>query len=146
MTGLKNQRRGKHNSRGFTLLELMFAAGIVGLALVFLFGSLITISLASTLVQNRSVAATHISTVMEELHGLNLQQMLTYTPPAFQNLGLTETVQLEAVQSDGSVLTLPVNPAVVGPLPNPLEIRCRVSWIAAENRPLSLEASRFYYR
>lgn len=146
MNGIERTRRGKRNCRGFTLLELMFAAGIVGLALVFLFGSLVTISLASTLTQNRSVAATHLTTVMEQLHGLGLEQLLTYTPPTFQNLGQTETVQVEAVLDDGGVLTLPVDPSTVGPLPNPLQIRCRVSWIAVENRPLSLEVSRLYYR
>jgi type II secretory pathway pseudopilin PulG len=131
-----------------TLLELMFAAGIVGMALAFLFGSLVTISLASNLTQNRAIVATHIATVMEELHGAGLQQLLTYTPPVFTGLGLgaAEIVQVEAVMDDGSVLALPVDPATVGPLPNPLLIRCRVNWIGAENRLLALDASQFFYR
>lgn len=140
--------QGKRASRGFTLLELMFAAGIVGLALAFLFGSLVTITLASNLTENRSVALTHVERVFEELHGAGLQQLLTYTPPAFTGLGASEVVQLEVLQNNGTVLlTLPpVDPATVGPLPNPLLIRCRVSWVGGENRPLSVNASQLFYR
>jgi len=137
---------GKSSCRGMTLLELMFAAGVVGLALAFLFGSLVTISLASNLTQNRGKAATHLATVMEELHGAGLQQLLTYAPPPFTGLGTSELVQLEAILDDGTVITLPVDPAAVGTLPNPLLIRCRVSWIDVENRPMALEASQFFYR
>ncbi len=140
--------KGKFACRGFTLLELMFAAGVVGLALAFLFGSLVTITMASNLTQNRAIVATHISTVMESLHGAGLQQLLTYTPPTFTALGhgAAEVVQVEAILTDGSVLALPVDPTTVGPLPNPLLVRCRVNWIGAGNRPLTLDASRFFYR
>lgn len=137
---------GKSSCRGMTLLELMFAAGVLGLALAFLFGSLVTIALASNLTQNRGIAATHVATVMEELHGAGLQQLLTYVPPVFTNLGASEVVQLEAILDNGTVITLPVDPATVGPLPNPLLIRCRVSWIDAQNRPMALEASQLFYR
>lgn len=137
---------GKVSCRGMTLLELMFAAGVVGLALAFLFGSLVTITMASNLTQNRGIAVSHMATVMEELHGAGLQQLLTYTPPVFTNLGTSEVVQLEAILDSGTVLALPADPATVGPLPNPLLIRCRVSWIGVENRPLTLDASQLFYR
>ncbi len=138
---------GPAGKGGFTLLELMFAAGIVGLALAFLFGSLITISIASNLTQNRAIAGTHIVRVFEELRGASLQQILTYTPPVIQELGpsASETVRLEALLGAGYVV-LPVDPTTVASAPNPLLLRCTVTWTGAENRPLSLDASQFFYR
>lgn len=135
----------RHDS-GLTLLELVFAVGVVGVALAFLFGSLVNLSVASNMTQNRAIAATHLATVMEEFKTLDFAQQLAYVPPLFQNLGPSEVVQLEIVLADGSTINLPVDPLTVGVLPNPMLVRCTVNWLGTSNRPLTLDASQFFQR
>ena len=95
---------------GLTLLELMLAAGVLALALAFLFGSLITMSLASGLTENRASAVTHLASVLEEIRGLSYNEMLAYEPPEFDNLAPTEAITVECFKDDGTSLELPIPP------------------------------------
>ena len=132
---------------GLTLLELMFAAGVMALALAFLFGSLITIAVAGGLTENRACAVTHLSSVLEEIRGLGYDELLAYQPPVFNNLAPTETITVECYKGDGTTLQLPVNPdSVTNPLPNPLQVRCTVAWNDPRGHALQQRASQLVYR
>ena len=132
---------------GLTLLELMMAAGVMALALAFLFGSLITISVAGGLTENRASAVTHLSSVLEEIRGLSYDELLAYQPPAFNNLAPTEAITVECYKEDGSALQLPVNPdSLTNPLPNPLQVRCTVAWNDPRGHALQQRASQLIYR
>ena len=132
---------------GLTLLELMLAAGVLALALAFLFGSLITISVAGGLAQNRASAVTHLSSVLEEVRGLSYDELLAYEPPEFDNLAPTEAITIECFKDDGTSLQLPVNPdTLTNPLPNPLQVRCTVAWNDPRGHALQMRASQLFYR
>jgi len=139
--------RNKAKKEGFTLLELMFAVGILAGTLSLLFGSLLSVSLAGGITEDRAVAVTHLSSVMEELSTLSFDQMMAYAPPVFGNLDDNESITLECLDADGGIIPLPADPATLGvTLPNPLVIQCRVTWTAENNRTLSRMAARAFYR
>jgi type II secretory pathway pseudopilin PulG len=139
--------RQHNNESGMTLLELMLAGGVIALALTFVFGSLVTISMAGNLTQDRGVGVTHLATVMEELKGLTYAELLAYRPPTFQGLGPGETVAVDCYQDDDTPLRLPVNPAsLVNPLPNPLRVQCTVTWHDERGHNFRITGSELYYQ
>lgn len=131
---------------GFTLLELMFAAGILGMALAFLFGSLVTVSVASRATEDQGVAVTHLTSVLEELRARSFDDLLTYEPPTFGNLNDTEQITVRCFKSDGSALTLPSTLTLTEPLPNPLQVQVQVTWQASQGRVFSKAATQFLFR
>jgi type II secretory pathway pseudopilin PulG len=140
-------RHPHNNESGMTLLELMFAAGVLGMALTLLFGSLLTISAVGGMAEGRGIAVTHLASVMEQLRALNYNEMLAYQPPGFTALGATEQVKVECFKDDGTTVQLPVAPgSLPTPLPNPARARCTISWYDQRGHALSLNASQLFYR
>jgi type II secretory pathway pseudopilin PulG len=132
-----------NNESGVTLIELMFAVGIMAMALAFIFGSLIDVAKASDLTQSRSVAVTHVATVMEEVQSLGYDALLAYQPPQLRGLGYSETIQVQCIKADGTAIQLPVSAAsLTQPLPNPLQVECTVGWRDEKGHSFSLKASR----
>lgn len=128
------QRRRKRNA-GMTLIEVMFAAGVVAMALAILFGSLISISLIGRLNQGQMAATTALSTVMEELRTLSYAELLEYTPPELTGLGIEHVVTVECLlggegegEGAGTTVALPLPEDFTGTLPNPVEIRVTLTW------------------
>jgi hypothetical protein len=115
---------------GMTLIELMIAGGIMAIAFVFLFGSLISISVTGATAADRSVAVAHLSSIMEELDPLvDEDGLLAYQPPAMRGLGVAETILVQCVDGAGNLVSLPSNPgALAAPLTNPVEVRVTISW------------------
>lgn len=124
------------NEAGMTLLELMFAAGVVAIALSMVFGSLISISVMGEISESRTAAATALSSVVEEMRTMNLEDLLDYTPPAIEGPGEQFVVTVELVLSNDSTLTTESEQLVAVPvaddfdedLPNPLPIRTTLTW------------------
>lgn len=134
-------------NRGFTLFELMLASGVLTLALVSLFGSLVTISMAGGMNKDREVAVTHVASVLEELRSLSYDEILAYQPPAFNNLQPSELITVDCFKSDGAPVRLPVAAGTLAtPLPNPLQVRCSITWADSRGRVLQQGATESLYR
>lgn len=132
---------------GFSLLELMFAAGIMAMTLSLLFGSVITITLSGKVSENRAVAATHLSSVMEELRGASYNALLSYIPPDHEGAGVGEAIEVRCFDAAGVAVPLPVDPeSLDGPLPNPLRVECTVEWEGEQGHGFSTTASQLLYR
>jgi hypothetical protein len=128
-------------SAGLTLVELMIAAGLLTTALVLVFGSLISVSQTRRLSESRTVAAAHISSVFEELQGVDAKTLLSYSPPTFTGLGAQEQVVIRLFAEDGAVVTLPLGESAPSPeLSDPCEVQVVVTWQDQE-RLLSQSAS-----
>lgn len=139
--------RAKKHDEGMTLLELMFAAGVTAMVLSLLFGSLVSVSVAGGVTANRAAAVAHLSSVMEELKTLAFNDLLTYQPPDFADLGPTEIIQVRCYYSDGTHITLPVDPATIAtPLPNPFPVQCIVQWQDARGHWVIKTATQLFYR
>ena len=117
---------------GLTLLELMFATGIAAAALSLLFGSLISISVMGRVNQGRTMAATTLSGVLDEVNTMGYEELLAYIPPEVKGPGVTHLIELACVigsdQEDIQRIPLPLYEGNEVSLPNPLEVEVTLTW------------------
>jgi type II secretory pathway pseudopilin PulG len=128
---------------GMTLLEVMIACGIMGVALVMLMSSLINISATGSSAEERAMAASHASSVLEEVHATDRTGLLAYRAPTFRGLR-RETITVQYVNTAGGLVTLPVATGAVPPaMPNPVEVRVRSQWQSKDRHFYRVAASTF---
>jgi len=128
---------------GMTLLELMFALGIVAMSLAMIFGSLISVMIMGRVSESKTEAAAVLSSIMEELQAQSFETLVKYTPPAMHGPGVKYDVAIACVISPpggslideatgeilpGVLLPLPLPSTFTGVLPNPLEVRAEITW------------------
>lgn len=153
MCGMRRVR----SEDGMTLLELMFACGVVAMALSFLFGSLLSLNVVGDLSQSRGLAVNHLSSVMEDLRHLSLEQLTEYAPPTLFGVGVLERVEAQLHASDGTVIPLPLpaellasatDPAAMldATLPNPCRMDVTLTWMDERGHAFSVSASEMRYR
>ena len=148
----KYAKARRRNDAGMTLIELMIAAGIMTVAFVLLFGSIISISGTGQMSEDRALAAAHMGTITEELQGLGWQEFLAYEPPGLQGLGTGAQVDIELIDASGAnetVLgTLPTTHADLATSfpPNPIEARITISWLDTRRHQLSMSATALFVR
>lgn len=140
-------RKKLRNESGVTLLELMFASGILAIGLAMLFGSMMSITTVGQAAEQRQVANTCLSRVMEELRGSTGEQLFDYVPPPIHGLSDTSGIIVECFDGDGNPVVLPLAGEVDSDeLPNPLEVRVTVVWVDTQGRTVSLSASSMFRR
>ena len=128
-----------------SLLELMLAVGVMTLTLSYVFGSLLAVTTAGGVTEGRGVAAAQLTSVLESMQGLSYDALIACQPPALTALR-GERVTLECFKADGTTLTLPTTYTLLAtPLPNPLQIRCTVSWQDDPGHNLSINATQSFY-
>ena len=116
---------------GMSLLELTFAAGVLALALSLLFGSLLTITIVSRLNEDRAVANTALASVLEQVRGLNLQELLEFEAPRLQHPGVKRALALVCYDAAGEEVPIPLvedDDADDIEFPNPLEVKATLLW------------------
>ena len=114
---------------GLTLVELMIAAGLMTLAIVLAFGSLISVSEARRISEGRTIAADRVASVIEEMQGLTAAGVLAYEAPPFTGLGADEQVTVRVFAANGTVVTVPLDSNATQPtLPDPCEVQVLVTW------------------
>lgn len=135
---------------GMTLVELIFAAGVLATALSIVFGSLVSISLLGKLNETRAEGMLAVSSVMEEINTLPLSRLYTYVPPEVKAPGYYHQVDVEMILPGSStangdegptVVPLPLAEDYAGDLPNPVEVRVRVTWEDDQGRVYRVEQS-----
>jgi Tfp pilus assembly protein PilV len=132
---------------GFTLFELMIAAGIMLTAMVLMFGSLIRISASTGATEQRAIAATQLASIVEEVQSLDLESLRTYQPPPLADLGAMQTVAVSAIDGNGAEIAVPATETQFDvALPNPLEVQITITWRDANGRTYTREASTLVRR
>lgn len=126
------------DNAGMSLVEIMFAMGILATTLSLLFGSLISISLIGRLNEEKAVASTALNSTLEELRGMPLKDLLLYVPETPDKPGVERTVLLECYDDDGAAVEIPMELEVdpdsgvlleaLPDLPNPLEVKATILW------------------
>lgn len=134
-------KRVNRKNAGITLLELMFAAGVMAVALSMLFGSLIGINLMGEVAEGRSRASTVMSSVLEEVRASNFNTILEFAPTPITHPGVTIVVQLEVVDEDGNLTQVPLAEDAEVNFPNPAEIKATVVWTTPRGRAYSMTSS-----
>ena len=150
-TGIDTKRQLQRGDAGLTLIELMVASGALAVALGIMFGSLVTLNVMGQVAEGRTRASTLLAGVLEEVRTLSYQQMLVYTPNPIECEGLEVGVLLEAFDSDGMAISLPVQTdtsasGTLPDLPNPLEVRATVLWSRGDGRTYAVSSSTFHGR
>jgi type II secretory pathway pseudopilin PulG len=153
----RNHGRLSSDEAGLTLLELMFAAGVMAMALSLLFGSLISISVIGRVNQSRTEATAVLSSVLEEVRSIPFDDLQSYTPPLLHGPGESFLIELACYapasdtggegtsESPGTGmqrLTFPLSSTFsAASLPNPLEIEVTVRWREPNERIFQARAS-----
>lgn len=145
MTHSCNRNGPRDSSSGMTLMELMLAVGVLTLTLSYVFGSLLAVAAAGNISEGRAVAAAEATSVLESMQGMSFDTLIACQPPVRTALR-GETVTLQCFKADGTALTLPTTPALLGtPVPSPLQVRCTVAWQDDRGRNLSLVVTQLFY-
>lgn len=147
------KRRHKSNA-GFTLVELIIASGVIGVAMAMAMGSLISVSTAQRTTEADAVATALVTSVLEEIRNTSsINDVFEYVAPDLSNLGLGSgvAVTMVCVDTGGNEVALPLTAdvdgnVVVPTLPNPAEIRATIQWIDQEGRVRAVQASTFHRR
>jgi len=124
---------------GFTLIEIMFAAGVVAIALSALFGSMINISVMGQVTEARADTSTALGRILEFTRVMDFEELMEYVPPEIEGVGVKNVITLECFDADGATVSLPLVAAegdevVIPPLPNPLEVRATITWADERGR------------
>ncbi len=138
----------KHNA-GLSLLELTFASGILAMALSLLFGSLISITLVARLNEDKSVAGTILSSVLEDVSGKSWKELQAWEAPMLTQPGTKRAVTLACFDAEGNAIPLPMAEEGDGempPLPNPLEIQATLLWSDSRGHVYQSEATMLMAR
>ena len=143
---VRKERKAKSGSTsdgGFTLVEVMFAAGTLALALTLLFGSLISINLMGEVNEGRTKASNHLASVMENLRSRSLNDVITQEIPLYTEDHVEIAVALEAVNTSGERVSLPVTDTVqaMAALPDPVEVVATAVWTDTRGRMYTSTAS-----
>lgn len=139
---------------GFTLLELMLAAGVMAITLAMLFGSLIAVGSLGELAEDRASAAAELTSSLERLRAMSYAGVLQYSPPKPLHPGVNRTLMLEIFNASGTSFKLPhmsppaplQSPPTLPDFPNPLEVRATLVWEDALGRAHSMQASTLLWR
>lgn len=121
-------------NNGMTLIELMFAAGIVAMALAMLFGSLLSLSLMGQVNKSRMDAIASLNTIMEQVNTLPYEALVTFVPPVDScGPGVSRQVSIQFVVpgaegTDPSLVSIPLPAGYANPIPNPVEVRVTLAW------------------
>jgi prepilin-type N-terminal cleavage/methylation domain-containing protein len=94
--------RQRQQERGFTLLELMVAAGILVVAITGLLSGLINCILLNETNTSRVIAAGDAQYVLEQIKELPYDNITGYVPPSFNNLN-GEDIDVDFVAGSGIV-------------------------------------------
>ena len=135
----------KKRNSGFTLLEIMFAAGVLAIGLGLLFGSLVSINLLGQVAEGKTMATAYMSSVLEQVRNTPRASLFTFVPQAApQDPGYTMSVALDAINTSGGTVRLPLANAAAGAaLPNPLAVRATVVYTTPRGHMFSITSTTF---
>lgn len=120
----------RRNDAGMTLIELVFAAGVVAVALSTMIGALLTLTVMGDVAEGRTRAMTALASVTEEARAAG-PEALTRTPAPIVVDGKTLAVAMEVMNPNGENMDIPLALDENGnmpDLPDPLEIEVTVMW------------------
>lgn len=145
-----------HSEAGMTLLELTIAAAIMASTLVFILGSIVSLSMTSDVAADQASTMTYMTTVVEELHRATESDLRAYAPPTPLTQDIEQTVTIEYVlNADGATISPPIPEPVVGGLggtqaevnlPNPLHVRVTVDALSKSGRHFTMQTATMVRR
>jgi len=138
---MKIIRNSNRQERGMTLVELMFAAGILAFVLSMIFTSVISVGVNREIHTQRLQAESAVNEVLDQISRTDASQILSFQPDVVLLPGNSAVLQIEAVTADGLNISIPSADQVS--LPNPVEIRVILSWQTDRGYTITKRASTY---
>ncbi len=138
---MKIIRNSNRQERGMTLVELMFAAGILAFVLSMIFTSVISVGVNHEIHTQRLQAESAVNEVLDQISRTDASQILSFQPDVVLLPGNSAVLQIEAVTADGLNISIPSADQVS--LPNPVEIRVILSWQTDRGYTITKRASTY---
>jgi len=125
-----------------TLVEIMTAAGLIGVAFLYILGAVLSVNETRATVQQQARAVSELSSVTESLGSMPFSDLLALTDADIAQLAPDHDVTIACFAANGEAVSFPL-PADVDPgaLPDPLEVRVTVTWDGPRGRTMSRSAS-----
>lgn len=140
-------RAAKDRRRGMTLIEVMMAVGVLAFSFSIVYGSLITLYTLGRVNEDRVLAVSAVSSLLEEIQAMDLTALADYSAPKITMPGVDHWVTAEVVTPPASegdepkTYALPLDGTSLSELPNPAEVRVTLYWEDAEGRLYKFRAS-----
>lgn len=146
MKKINKKSKRLNQESGLTLIEIMCSCAILVGGLVMMFGSVFTISEASTISEERVKALSEISSVMEEIRNMSPTELQEYYPPYETSLGSYSMIMLQAYSEEGYPVYFPMYEGMYGEemginIPNPCEVEVTIWWMNSKGRFMQQTAS-----
>ena len=138
-------RAACRKKNGFTLVELMFACGVVAMSMGVLFGALVSVGVSGQVSEGKTQATAYMASVLEQVRYTPRETLLAFSPSAPpQDPGYTMAMALEALDANGSPVRLPLADASAGAsLPNPLCVRATVVYTTPRGNLFSISSTTY---
>jgi type II secretory pathway pseudopilin PulG len=127
MTKRPNIRK---NNAGMTLIELVFAAGVLAVAISTMVGALLTLTVMGDVAEGRTQATTALAGVMDRTRAAG-PSILTEAPAPLVIDGKTMAISMEIINTSGTNIEVPIALDADGnlpTLPDPLEVMVTIMW------------------
>ncbi|HPP59909.1 MAG TPA: type II secretion system protein [Candidatus Hydrogenedens sp.] len=134
-------KKDKKKQQGMTLVELMFAGGIMAFVLSMIFTSVVTVGMNSEIHTQRLQAESVVNEILDQISRTDVTQILNFTPNLNHLPGNRAVVRIEAITASGSPISLPTTTSVS--LPNPLEVRVTLTWQTTRGYTITKRGSTY---
>ncbi len=132
----------KHKKQqGMTLLELMFAAGILAFVLSMIFTSVIAVGTNREIHTQRLQAESVVNEILDQISRADTTQILNFRPVVQHLPGENPVLRVEAITTSGNPIILPS--ASNANLPSPLEVRVTLSWRTTQGYTITKRGSTY---
>ena len=139
MLRVQKYRSGKECQRGFTMLELMVAIGVLLIAILSAFGSQLTSMNLVTLSREMDTAVTDAQACMESILTLPADQIPLATSAYADGQEISGYTNLSDETLIATYPGFPTGSVDPADVPDPLEIVLTLSWADHEGRPRSVK-------
>ena len=120
----------RRNEAGMTLIELVFAAGVLAVAFSTMVGALMTLTVMGDVAEGRTRAMTGLASVTERVRAAGAQS-LSETPEPIVIDEQIMAVKMEVISANGENMEVPIaldDNGNLPELPDPLEVEVTVMW------------------
>lgn len=133
----------RRSNTGLTLIELLFACGIIASTLTVIFTALIGMGMIQKNNASRLEAVDTLSSVLEEINNTAFTEVLGYVAPEFEVPGVARTIEVALLKTDGTPVKIPmiVSDFKTAEWPNIVEVQVTLKWQEQDGRVYQIKGS-----
>lgn len=145
MSKLATKPKKRNAQEGMTLIEVMFAVGVLAFSFSVVYGSMVSMYMLNQINSDRVRAVASVSSMLEEISTLTYQKLASYSPPKVQGPGTKYWTNVDIING-ASTISLPIQGGSTAKIPNPCEVRVTMHWYDSTGREYAFAASTMKYQ